>query len=97
MGREDIFLPVLLPRKNAIAPAANANNAEYRGLTPENPLLRPVAAESSELAAARAAASFTDSDFEKSESAAVSSRYSFIMSPALVSLNSRPASLLTAL
>lgn len=97
MGREDIFLPALLPRKNATVPTVKVNNTAYNGRIPQIPLLRPVAAESRELAAASAAASRTDSDFEQSQSAAVSSRYSLIIRPAADSLSSRPAKRLTAL
>lgn len=68
------------PRYIAEIPQIKAKIAENTGDIPEKPLLRPVAAESSELAIARAAASPAERVFELSVSAAVSSRYSLKMS-----------------
>ena len=58
----------------AAAPEIKAKTAAFTGLIPAAPDPRPVAAESRELARARAAASETDRLLEWSRSAAVSSR-----------------------
>ena len=80
---EDIFLPVIFPAAIAANPAIKVKSAVRSGEIPNEPLLSPVAAESSELASASAAASAGESVFESSMSAAVSSRYSFMTSPLL--------------
>ncbi len=74
---EEIFFPVRLPRRMAINPQKTAQTDVLRGDVTENPLLSPIAAESNELASARAAASTAERLFELSKSAAVSSKYSF--------------------
>ena len=73
--REDIFLPVRLPRMIAAAPVKSVSSEVVRGAESESPQPIPVAAQSSELAAASAKASRTERDFELSVSAAVSSKY----------------------
>lgn len=80
---DDSFFPVMLPAAIAANPAINERTAVLNGRILQNPQLSPVAAESSELASARAAASAADRDFELSISAAVSSRYSLITKPLL--------------
>ena len=72
--REDIFLPVTEPRKSAVPPHINAAVNAAKGDISLYPQLIPVAAESSELARASAAASPAEIRFEWSISAAVSSR-----------------------
>ena len=74
-SREDIFLPIIFPDITAAMPMIKVRTAVQAGDIPESPQLIPVAAQSSELAAAIAAASAADSVFEPSMSAAVSSRY----------------------
>lgn len=64
----------MFPIAIEINPAVKVNRKAVSGFIPEKPLLNPVAAESSELARARAAASVADNIFELSKSAAVSSR-----------------------
>ena len=72
-------MPTIEPRISAAAPHTKVIAEAESGDISPYPQLSPVAAESRELARARAAASPADSTFEQSLSAAVSSMHSFTM------------------